>query len=286
MKFLQTYKLFEKTSLLNIDVPYQVMKQLQRNYAISDNAKWKNLKYKKEVLPLLKNNKNNLIISICKIKLFILFSFDNEYYVESYSQTEKDDFGNEQWQRIDRVKTTLIDIVKKIERGCKSYYLISGNWNHEFANTRKIKKEETNFEIITNSFKVDFAESFTKIAKRIFGKKANIISDIIVNHLKNVNTNISDEEIREILFLNVDRAKDVDSLKRKQQEKDPYKLYNNVIKSDSLTIFNTFIIQYEDEYSDKYKEYLNIPILIERYSLEKVKTSFMYYIFSKKLMNL
>jgi len=271
---------------LNIDVPYQVMKQLQRNYAISDDAKWRNLKYKKEVLPLLKNKKNNLIISICKNKLFILFSFNNEYYVESYSQTEKDDFGNEKWQRVDRVNTTLADIVKKIERGCKSYYLVSGNWSHEFANTRKIRKEETNFETITNSFKVDFAESFTKIAKRIFGKKANIISDIIVNHLKNVNTNISNEEIREILFLNVDRAKNVDSLKRKQQEKDPYKLYNNIIKSNSLTIFNEHLINFEDEYSDKYKEYLNITILIERYGIDKIKTSFMYYLYSKKLMEL
>jgi hypothetical protein len=33
--------------------------------------------------------------------------------------------------------------------------------------------------------------------------------------LKNIKKNISDEKIREILFLNVDRAKDIDILKKK-----------------------------------------------------------------------
>ena len=285
MKFLQTYKLFEKTSLLDIDVPYQVMQQIQRNYTISDDAKWRNLKLKKDIIPILKN-KNNLFISICKNKIFILFSFNNQYYIETFIQIEKDDFGNEQWKRIDRIETTLLEVIKKIERGCKTYNLISGNWSHEFSNIRKIRKEESNFDNITNNFKIDFAESFTKIVKKLFGKKANIITDIIVNHLKNIKKNISDEQIREILFLNVDRAKDVDIYKNKQQAKDPFKLYSDVIRADSLTIFNEYLIKFEDEYSDKYKQYLNIPIMIEKWSRDKIMTAFCYYLYSGKLMEL
>jgi len=39
MKFLQTYKLFEKTTLINLGVPFIVMKQIQRDYSFSDNSK-------------------------------------------------------------------------------------------------------------------------------------------------------------------------------------------------------------------------------------------------------
>lgn len=282
MKFLLTYKLFEKTSLLNIGVPYSVMQELQRNYSISDNAQWKLLKYKKDITPAL-NKKNNLVISICKDKIFILFSFNKEFYVETYQLTE--DFG-EIWTRIDRVKATLSEILTNIIRGCKSYELISGDWSHEFSTTRKIRKEELKFDDITKQFKIDFAENFTRIVKRLYGKKANIITDIIINHLASTKKNISEDKIREILFLNIDKAKEVNILKNKQKSKDPYKLYSDIIKSNSLTIFDTHIISYEEKYSDKYKEYLNIPIMIERYSRDKIMNSFMIYLWTNKLIDL
>ena len=82
MKFLLTYKLFEKTSLIGIGVPYSVMQSIQRNYTISDDAQWKNLKYKKDINLALHKIKNNLIISVCSNKLFVLFSFNKEYYIE------------------------------------------------------------------------------------------------------------------------------------------------------------------------------------------------------------
>ena len=282
MKFLLTYKLFEKTSLLNIGVPYSVMQELQRNYSISDNAQWKLLKYKKDITPAL-NKKNNLVISICKDKIFILFSFNKEFYVETYQLTE--DFG-EIWTRIDRVKATLSEILTNIIRGCKSYELISGDWSHEFSTTRKIRKEELKFDDITKQFKIDFAENFTRIVKRLYGKKANIITDIIINHLASTKKNISEDKIREILFLNIDKAKEVNILKNKQKSKDPYKLYSDIIKSNSLTIFDEYLIRFEDEYSDKYKEYLNIPIMIERFTRDKILTAFMIYLYTNKLIEL
>ena len=85
-------------------------------------------------------------IESSKNRLFILFSYDKEFYLETYILTEKDDFSNEQWYRIDRVKSNLTDITKKIEKDFKSYQLISGNWLHEFSGTRKIRQEEDNFQ--------------------------------------------------------------------------------------------------------------------------------------------
>ncbi len=286
MKFLLSYKLFEKTSLINIGVPYQVMQSIQKDYAISDDAQWKKLRYKKDVTTSLHKPKDTLIISICENEILILFSYNKEYFIENYIITENDDFGNIKWMRSNRIKTSLTDCLKKIERKCKSYELISGNWHHEFRKVRKIKKEESNFENITNKFKQDFAKNFTNIVKRLYGKKSNIITDIIINHLKNVKEGITDEQIREILFLNVERAKEVDIFKNKQKEKDPYHLYNEIIRANSLTIFNEYLIKFENDYSDKYKEYLNIPIMIEKWGRDKIMTVFMIYLYLEKIIDL
>ena len=120
----------------------------------------------------------------------------------------------------------------------------------------------------------------------MFGRKANIITDIIINHLKNVKQNLTDEEIRDVLYQNVDRAKDVDKYKEKGKEEDPYKLYSEIVKADSLTIFNSHLISFESDYSDKYKEYLNIPVMIEKWGRDKINTAFMYFLYSNKLMEL
>ena len=55
---------------------------------------------------------------------------------------------------------------------------------------------------------------------------------------------------------------------------------------NSLTIFDDFIVNFEDGISDKYKEYLNIPILVENYSRDKIFTAFCYYLYTNRLMDL
>jgi hypothetical protein len=120
----------------------------------------------------------------------------------------------------------------------------------------------------------------------MYGKKADIVTGIIINHLKNTKMNLSNKQIKDILFLNIERAKEVSNLNQKAKEKDPFKLQSDYIKNNSLTIFDNFIVQFEDDISDKYKEYLNIPILLERYSIEKIITAFAYFLYTNKIMNL
>jgi hypothetical protein len=212
------------------------MKQVQRDYSISGNAQWQQIKYKKDFILTIKKDKNSLIISVGKNKIFIVFSYDNDYYIETYTQILDDDFGNTKWQRNERIKATLEEIIKMIyTRGCKSYELISGNWSHEFSNIRKIRKENSDFDDITYKFKEDFIKNYSKISKRLYGK--NDIS-------------------------------------------------NDLVKANSLTNFEEDVINFEDEYSDKYKEYLNIPIMIERWSREKIQTALIVYLRTKKLINL
>ena len=170
MIHLNTFKIFEKTSLINIGVPYSVMKSMQKNYEITSNAEWKLLKVKKYIIKYLTEPTNNLIISICKDNIFVSFSYESEYYIETFELIEKDDFGNEDWKKIDRVKTTITDILNKIKRGCKSYVIISGGWLPEYSSERKLKKSEIEFDNITNQFKIDFAENFTRIVKKMYFK--------------------------------------------------------------------------------------------------------------------
>lgn len=286
MNYILSFELFEATSLLSIGVPYSVMKSMQINYEISPDAQWKKLKYKKDINKILKKSENNLIISICKNKLFVIFSYNNEYYLETFELIEKDDFGYQNWKRVDRIESSITEIYSLLGRGCNTYVLLSGDWKHDFSSARKLKKSEKEFDEITNQFKKDFAENFTRIIRRMYGNKANIVTNIIIDNLKNIQTNLSDEEIRNVLFQNVERTKEIDRLKRKQKERDPYKLQSKIMMYNSLTIFNEYITNFEDEYSDKYKEYLNIPIMIERWTRDKIFTAFAFYLYTNKLMKL
>lgn len=288
ISILKYNKLFEKTSLLNLGVPYSVMKNIQLNYEISPDAEWGAIKHKKYILSILEE-KNNIIILICDDIILLLFSYEKKYYLETYVLTEKDDFGYENWNYVDRKEYStleLVDLISNINDECILYKLKNGEWKKEFSNIRKLRKSEIEFDEITNNFKISFAENFTRIVKKLYGNKYNVVTNMIINHLKNIKNDISDDEIRNALFLNVERVKEADILKNKSLEKDPYKLKNNYIKDNSLTFFNEYIIEFEDKYSDKYKEYLNIPIMIKKFTREKVMTSFMYYLYSGKLMRL
>lgn len=282
---ITNFKIFEKTSLIGINVPFDVMKDIQRNYMISGDARWKELKYKKDINLSLRKNYNKLIISICENKIFIIYSFDKEYFIETY-KLNGDDFGFEEWQRVNRLQTTITDIIKIVDKGCKIYELIDGNWSPEFSSYRRLKKEKNKFEDITNNFKIDFAKNFTNIVKRLYGKKSDMVSNTIIDYLKDVNKDESEQTLREILFLNVANAKKVDYYRKKANEKDPYNLYDKNIQAHSLTIFNEYLAKFENDYSEKYKEYLNIPIMIERYTRDKIMTAFMVYLYSGKLIEL
>ena len=201
------------------------MQIIQKDFEISDNAKWEKL-YKKDVESKL-NSRNNLLVTVCKTKLYVTYSYDDDYYIETYNLTSEDDFGDSQWQKIGRYKASMTEALKSIERGCKTYILVSGNWSNEFSSVRKINKEQNNFIDITDNFKEEFLKKF----------------------------------------------------------KSKY-LYDNSIKADSLTIFDKYLAEFEDVYSDKYKEYLNLPIMIERWTREKIMTAFLIYIYSNKLINL
>ena len=59
------------------------------------------------------------------------------------------------------------------------------------------------------------------------------------------------------------------------------------VKGDnSLSQFDENLISFENDYSDKYKEFLTIPTMIKKYGRDRVKIAFRLYLKSKKLIEL
>ncbi len=286
MKHLFEYKLFEKSSLNYLGVSNDVMVDIQKQFALSDDAEWKELKYKKDLRTQLRRGDDKFFIALSEDSVIIIFSVDDKFYVDNYKFYKVDDMGDEYWDKDDRIESNVTEINKYVPRGSKIYKLISGDWTYENQAKRKSNKHSENFEEFTIQFKRDFAENFTKVVKKLFSNRAFFIQDIIIHNLINVNNNISLEDAKEILDINVDDAKKSKFFKKRGDDKDPFKLQIKYIRDNSLTIFDEFLITFENEISQEYNEFLNIEMLCDKYGRDKIMLSFAYYLYSGKIMNL
>jgi len=285
MKYILAYKLFEKSSLTSLGIENDVMVDIQKQFALSYDAQWKQLTYKKDLRTELRKE-DNLFIALSENNIIVIFIVEGKLYVDNYKFYQSDDMGNEYWDKEDRIETNVTEINKEIPRNAKIYKLISGDWTYENRAKRRLKKSTEEFDDFTNKFKKDFADSFTNIVKKLFTKHANLIQNMIIRNLITQNKDISPEEAKDILSFNIDKAKHSNFLIKRGREADPFKLKVQYIRDNSLTIFNEFLITFEDKMTEKYGEYLNIPELCKRYSKDKIQTAFMYYLYSGKIMNL
>jgi len=286
MKHLLKYKLFEKSSLTYLGVPNGVMVDIQKQFALPDDVQWDAVKYKKDLRIQLRRKDDKFFIVISENNIIVIFLVDNIFYVDNYRFYKSDDMGDEYWDKEDRIKTNVTEINKYVPRGSKIYKLIGSDWAYENQVKRKLKKVSKSFDNFTTQFKSDFAENFTKIVKNLYSKHSFLIQDMIMHNLINVDNDISPEKAKELLTFNVSKAKESGWFKSKSGETDPFHLQIQYIRDNSLTIFNEFLIKFENEMSKKYSEFLNIQILCDRFSRDKIMTGFAYYLYSGKLMNL
>jgi len=286
MKYLEPYKIFEKTTLISLGIHPDAMKDIQKNYEISNTAEWKKLPFKKSVYDCFKNVTGNKLVICVDEGVSVFYSLNNEYFLDKYNLNTDDDFGGGFWDREPRKQLKLYEIPNFFSKKYNYYELINGDWKYEFAKKRKIKKAETEFEQTTKEFKEDFSKNFTRIVKKIYGKRADDAQQRIISNLQDVNDDIPPDQIKSILFTNVEKAKEVDVLKHKSGSPDPYNLTSPAIKDNSLTIFDEYLISFESEYSDKYEEYLTIPSMIKKFGPEKVQTAFIVYLLNRKLLDL
>jgi len=285
MKHLLKLKLFEKSSLTYLGVPNDVMVDIQKQFALPDDVQWQELTYKKDLRTELRKG-DNLFVTISENNINVIFLVKNELYIDVYNFYQEDDMGDEYWDKDDRIQSTITDINKMIPRNAKIYKLLSNNWSYEGRAKRRLKTSSIEFDDFTVKFKKEFADNFTRIIKKLYSKHSEVIQKLIIRTLITQSKDISHEEAKEILSLNIDKAKQSDFYRKQSQDKDPFKLQLNYIRDNSLTIFNEFLIIFEDKMTEKYGEYLNIPELCKKYGRDKIMTAFAYYLYSGKIMEL
>jgi len=139
----------------------------------------------------------------------------------------------------------------ELQKGLKSDFSLKNQPN------RNVDKKEKEFDKFTMTFKKDFLEKFDNILKRIVGNKFDDAKKEIRDKAKQI------ELENQMMISGLD---------------DPLEGHN------SLTILDEFLYQFEDEYSNFFDERIELQELCDYFSREKVMTSFMYFIYTGKII--
>jgi hypothetical protein len=287
---IYSYKhfLLEKSSLTSLGIPRSVMQNIQRDYALNPNSEWVEYTLKKDIKDILIKNKNNLLLQIGKdaIKVFVsVYEYNKKlYFIDRYVKKtgEFDDF----WQKLEREGATLTSMLYEVEMENKYYLLKNNDFSVVKSEIRKLEKEEKDFDSFNNKFREDLLDYFTKVLKNSYSTVSKKIEHTIVDNLSKVKPNLTEKDIKDILYQNVEKAKKSKDYQTKAQNISKYKLDTTEQQFNSLTIFDEYLLQFEDEYSEKYHKYYNIKSLVEEFSMLKIFTAFIYYLYTGNLMDL
>lgn len=283
----QKFVLNEKSSLIGLGVPKQVMKHIQQDYALSPTVEWIKINLKKDIKDILIQNKNNLFLQIGDndVKVIVtVFEQNNKlYYIDKYIR-KTGDWGDE-WIKLDREGATLSSLLVEIDMENK-HYLLKGAFSIIKSDIRQTIKQEKEFDIFNKKFKEDFLDYFTNVLKKSYSIQSKKIEKTIIDNLASVNPDLNADDIKKILYKNSENAKKTKNFKDKSQNIDNYDLNNPDTQYNSLSIFDEYLIQFEEDYSKKYHKYYNIQTLVEEYSRSKIFTAFIYYLYTGFLMDL
>ena len=283
MRYLQTYIIFEKSSLNNLGVPTEVMQEIQYNYEIETNAKWNKIKLKKDVKKELMKNEISLFIEINKKYIQVYQNLGNDEYTRQYMKYDETGWGGYDIRKREDITRTqlLISINPKSE-----IFKLDGKFQHRTKVQRRVQKEMKDFDKMTSDFKSDMMINFNKIIKRLYGRRYESVMHQIALNIKKFSVDSEPDEILKFLKDNeklaskakeYERAKNNDDLKRiKQLEKQ----YN------SLPVLDEYLLKFEEEYSEKYNIRLTIKDLIYEFGRMKIETAFMYYLYTNRIKDL
>jgi len=283
MKYLKTYNIFEKSTLTALGVPTEVMRKIEYNYEISKDARWNRLNLKKELKEELKKDEVALFIeiSIDYIKVIVNLT-DDEYYIQYFKYNDKGWGEYEVRQREQKTRTQLLIGVNSKHL----IYKLDGEFKLKPKAERKLKKEMTEFDNTTTEFKFHMLNNFNKIVRKIYGKRYNIVMQKIANNLANVKAGSSAEEILQFLKDNKKLAQVAKEYEDAKNDDDLLQLKRLEKKYNSLPILDEYLLNFEDGYSNKYDNRLNISDLINDFGRMKIETAFLYYLFTGNLKEL
>ncbi len=257
--FLSNELLLEKSSLNKLGVPREVMQPLQKDFAIPANAEWEKIELKSEVENILRKGTKEFILQITKDSIIAFVSYpsarETKYFIDSYILVE--DSWNGEYVKQDREDVSLTQLLYHIESRTALYHLKS-DFSLIKQGKRKLIKKEKSFDKFTSEFKKDFLSKFDSILKRIVGSKYNDAK----------------QEIR-------DKARQIEMENKMMLSG----LDDPLSGPNSLTILDEFLMQFEDAYSEFFGERLDIQELSNYFTYEKILTSFMYFIYTGRLLN-
>ena len=296
MKYLKTYdKLFEMSSTLTrLGIPRDVMQFIQRNYEISLDAKWQRITNKSEIKQILQKNEKGLIISMTvdKITIICIKYVDGEkiYTTESFNY---DDSSWGEFKKQERREESLTQVINALPTKSLFWYLNEGTFEVQAQPVRRLKKQQMEFDSTTLEFKIKLVKNFNRIIKQLYGYKSELIKKKIINKIEELPIHLDDiagenwkKEILDLINNNVELQKLSDQYDTMRREDDILGLEKLEKQYNSLTIFDEYLINFEVLYSEEYDTHLTIQDLLEEFGWYKIMTSFMYFLYTGKIMKL
>jgi hypothetical protein len=291
MKYILTYTdILERSSLTRLGVPNEVMRIIQRNYEIDENAEWEKITLKAQLKEILEKKETNLFIKITTDIIYIfgsLFIKDNKVYIiDRFDYNEDEEWGGS-WDKGERSVVSLTGLLSSIYMSGNIYHLKSKDFKIEEYEIRNVKKGISGLQEFTEYFKATAITQFNKIIKKMYGyRAADILEDVIDNlHRINYNKKITRLGIRQILSKGINKE-EFKKYYANYLKGDPKGLKSELRQDNSLTIFDEYLIRFESACSEKLDKFYTVKDLVNEFGMDKILTAFIYFIHTDKLMKL
>lgn len=266
IKILKKYKnlineslLLEKSTLPMLGVPTNVMKSIQKDLALSDDAQWEKIPTKSLVADFLRKGGRNLFIQISVTSIKVITSYPTikgtEFFVDKYRFID-DDWGGE-FRKTTREYKSYTQTMIEVRPNSNIYKLI-GNFSIHQQSRRKMIRKEIEFSEFHDIFVKEFLQRFDGILKRITGKG-----------FENAKGEIK-EKAKQIAIENKMLIQGLD---------------NPLQGPNGLSILDEFLLKFEESYSEYFGEPITIQELVGLFSRDKVMTMLMYFIYRGKIIN-
>ena len=270
------------STLTRLGVPNEVMKDVQINYEIPMNINWIKIN-KSELNNNLRKKEKSLFIEINKDYIKIIANYLNSYFIQYYKYDES---GWGSYDIKEREKSSLTSVLYEVSAKSIIWKSDSPYFQIKPKEQREVQKDAKDFDYITNDFKMNIIQNFNNICQKMYGNRYEEVMQKIVKNIEDMNKGMSAKRILDFLKDNrklTQMAKEYDDAKRNDDIlslNDMNKQYN------SLPIFDEYLAKFEVAYSEKFKEHLTIRELLNKYTYMKIKTAFIYFLYSGKLMKL
>jgi len=284
MKYLETFNLFEKSSLTPLGVPEEIMKEIQINFEINSNSTWTKIMLKKDILSELKKDEKQFFIQLDKKGNIYIFINDYQNYTKQYFKIESDGWGS--FRIDDRETISYNQLTYSININDDIYMLDNSDFEIYPKQDRRLESQSEKLDKETDDFKIYILAHFNSIIKRIYGRKYSEVMKTIAENIGKINHKSTADEILKFLSDNKKMAQSAKEYEDARDDEDILRLKRLERQFNSLSILDEYLIKFEVGYSDLFHTHINIGDLIEEFGRMYIETAFMYYLYTGKLKTL